>query len=161
MPVDPRLPTRDWRSFEGAVTTTTLAVGEEGEEYKVHEALLSERSQFFASATKEDWEEGREHRVPLPDDTPDPAEEREEDKRSKNAHEFDLLISSFVFGEKVQDGDFKDAIIDALIHAVAMQDEAGKRWYPTGKWTTQAYSGTPEGSPIRRLLVDMYVFHGG
>jgi len=90
-----------------------------------------------------------------------PGGEREEDERSKNAHEFDLLIDNFVFGEKVQDGDFKDAVIDALIHTVAMQDEVGTRWYPKGKWTTQAHSGTPKGSPIRRLLVDMYVFHEG
>lgn len=148
--------------------------------YEVHEALLPERSQFFASATKEVWKEGREHRVPFSDDAPSvvdlyvqrkcseriiclrgPAEEREEDKRSKNAHEFELQISGFVFGEKVQDNDFKDAIIDALVHTVATQDEVGTRWDQTGKRTSQADSGTPEGPPICRLPVDLYVFHGG
>lgn len=147
-------------------------------EYKVHEALLPERSQVFASATKEVWKEGREHRVPLPDDIPSvvdlyvqqicseriiclrgPAEEREEDKRSNNAHEFDLHISGFVFGEKVQGSDFKDAIIDALVHTVATQDEVGTCWDQTGNWTSQAHSGTPEGSPICGLLGDMYMFH--
>ena len=78
----------------------------------------------------------------------------------KNAHEFNVLIGAFVFGEKVQDGDFKDAIIDALIHTVATPDERGVCWYPTGRLVDRAYTGTPEGSPIRRLLVDIYVFHG-
>ncbi|KAI7722659.1 hypothetical protein KC353_g306 [Hortaea werneckii] len=173
MPVDPHLPT-----FESSITT--LAAGEEEMKYEVHEALLPERSQFFASATKEVWKEGREHRVPFSDDAPSvvdlyvqrkcseriiclrgPAEEREEDKRSKNAHEFELQISGFVFGEKVQDNDFKDAIIDALVHTVATQDEVGTRWDQTGKRTSQADSGTPEGPPICRLPVDLYVFHGG
>jgi hypothetical protein len=33
-------------------------------------------------------------------------------------------------------------------------------WYPTKQWVDQAYNGTPEGSPIRRLLVDMHMNHG-
>lgn len=78
----------------------------------------------------------------------------------KNVHEFNVLIGAFVFGEKVQDGDFKDAVIDALIHTAATPDEKGACWYPTGQLVNRAYTGTPEGSPIRKLLVDMYVFHG-
>ena len=78
----------------------------------------------------------------------------------KNGHEFKVLIGAFVFGEKVQDGDFKDAVIDALIHTVATPDEEGAFWYPTEQLVDRAYTGTPEGSPIRRLLVDMHAFHG-
>jgi hypothetical protein len=148
-------------------------VGEEGVEYKVHKVLLCEASEFFTS-------------VPLPDDTPsvvelyvqwiytrrivcrtDPVEEEGENehgeeakRRGKNAREFDLLIGGFVFGEKVQDGNFKDAIIDALIHTVATPDERNVCWFPTKKWVTLAYTGTPKGSPIRRLLVDMFMFNG-
>ena len=126
-------------SFEGAITT--LAVGEEGVEYKVHEGLLSGRSEFFASAAKKGWKEGQEHRVPLPDDTPSVVDlyvqwiytgriasrrtllkEAGGERQCPNKHEFGLLIGGFVFGEKVQDGDFKDAVIDALIHTVATPD---------------------------------------
>jgi hypothetical protein len=71
-----------------------------------------------------------------------------------------VLIGAFVFGEKVQDGDFKDAVIDALIHTIATPDEEGTFWYPTKQLVDRAYTGTPEGSPIRRLLVDMHAFHG-
>ena len=71
-----------------------------------------------------------------------------------------MLTGAFVFGEKVQDGDFKDAVVDALIHTVAAPDEKGVRYYPTAQSVNRAYIGTPEGSPIRRLLVDMYTFHG-
>jgi hypothetical protein len=169
-------------SFEGAITT--LAVGEEEVEYKVHEALLSERSEFFTSASKEEWKEGQEHRVPLPDDTPSvvdlyvqwiysgrvlsgrtlggkiPVKEEADGEECKNGSQFDLLIGGFVFGEKIQDGGFKDAVVDALIHTVRTPDEKGVCWYPTKSWVDQAYVGTPEGSPFRRLLVDMYKYHG-
>jgi hypothetical protein len=86
--------------------------------------------------------------------------EGEDQEGCKNGHEVDGLTGAFVFGEKVQDGDFKDAVIDALIHTVAAPDEKGVHWYPTAQSVDRAYTGTPEGSPIRRLLVDMYTFHG-
>jgi hypothetical protein len=165
-------------SFEGAITT--LAVGEEGVEYKVHETRLSERSEFFASASKKEWKEGQEHRVPLPDDTTPIVdlyvqwiysgkilsrktlveEEAADGQECKNEPAFDLLIGGFVFGEKIQDGNFKDAVLDALVHTVTTPNEKGVCWYPTKSWVDQAYVGTPEGSPIRRLLVDMYTYHG-
>jgi hypothetical protein len=148
-------------------------------EYKVHEVLLCEASEFFASASEEELKEGQEHRMTLPDDTPyivdlhvqwvytrrivirkKPVEKEADREACKNGHEFDVLIGAFVFGEKVQDGDFKDAVIDALIHTVAVPDEEGSCWYPTKQLVGRAYTGTPQGSPIRRLLVEMYTFHG-
>lgn len=108
--------------------------------------MLCEASEFFASASKDDWKEGRKHRIPLPDDrasvvdlyvqwlytrrivipkrsveeVKEDEEAKEEGKEEdqeecKNGHEFDVLTGAFVFGEKVQDGDFKDAVVDALI----------------------------------------------
>jgi hypothetical protein len=186
-------------------------VGEQGAKDKVHKTLLCEASDFFASASKEEWKEGQKHRVPLPDDETSVVDlyvqwlythrivirkrsvEEEKEKKDeqevkeekdeqgvkeekkqgqegegeegdqaecKNGHECNVLIGAFVFGEKVQDGDFKDAVIGALIHTVATPDEKGVRWYPTAQSVNQAYTGTPEGSPIRRLLVDTYTFHG-
>lgn len=36
-----------------------------------------------------------------------------------------MLIRAFVFSKKVQDGDFKDAVIDALIYTARSPDEKG------------------------------------
>jgi hypothetical protein len=150
-----------------------VGTGEEEEEYIVHEDLLCKSSAFFASAAKEEWKEGQEHRIPLPDDSPSIVDlyihwvyssrvfsrqrPKEENRVGK---EFDLLVGGFIFGEKIQDGDFKDVIIDALIKCISTPDEGGTRWYPTKAWVDRAYEGTPEGSPLRKLLLDMHTFHG-
>lgn len=74
--------------------------------------------------------------------------------------EYEVLISGYIFGEKVQDGGFRNAIVDSLIHAATTPGKTGKRWYLGLSMVDSAYKGTPEGSPLTRLLVDMYVFHG-
>ncbi|CAK1357272.1 hypothetical protein CB0940_12246 [Cercospora beticola] len=77
-----------------------------------------------------------------------------------NREEIDLLVEAFVRGEALQHHDFKDAIIDSLIHAVDTPDEQDTRWYPESATIDRAYRGTPESSPLQKLLVDMHFFHG-
>lgn len=151
-------------------------MGERKDEYYVHESLLCKDSPFFTSASKKEWREGQERRIALPDDyslvidlylqwvysgkifsRKSPSEEQGEVEK---VMEFSLLIGSFLFGEKVQNGDFKDAVIDALIHSVSKPDNKGNRRYPTEGTVDRAYQGTPEGSPLRRLLLDMHIIHG-
>lgn len=84
--------------------------------------------------------------------------DEEADERGET--ELNLLLDGFVFGEKVQDRGFRDAIVDALIHSVATPDANGVCWFPTNGSVDRLYKGTPEGSPMRRLLVDLHVFRG-
>lgn len=158
-------------SFESKITT--LVVGVEEHEYRVHQDLLSGNSPYFAAAVKEEWEEGQKRRIPLPDDSAAAvdlyvqwvydrrvASRQPLEKLKDGQEELGVLIDSFIFGEKIQDGDFKDAIIDALISSVSTIGKEDKCWYPAGEKVDRAYKGTPPGSPLRRLLVDMHVYHG-
>lgn len=122
---------------------------------------------------KEEWKEGREREVPLPDDDPrvvdlytqwlycgkvlshDPTL-----KSEQHSGELDLLIDAFVFGEKIQDELFRDTIIDALIMYTNTPDKQGTSWFPTGGMVRRAYEGTPAGSPLRRLLVNLHNYRG-
>jgi hypothetical protein len=116
---------------------------------------------------------GQEGRVPLPND--DPAvfalyfqwvyrgrifSSQDTGDTGGNREEISLLVDAYVFGEKLQDRDFRDAVIDSLIHAVDTPDAQDLKWYPTSAAIDSAYIGTPEGWPLRKLLVDMHFFHG-
>jgi hypothetical protein len=81
------------------------------------------------------------------------------EKLERGYDELQLLIDGFIFGEKVQDGDFKDAVIDALFASVSTLGKDDKYWYPANKKADLVYKGTPPESPLRRLLVDMHVHH--
>lgn len=154
---------------------TTLVVGEAEYRFLVHQDLLCKQSPYFAAAAEEKWKEGQEHRIPLQCDNPRTIglyvqwiyggkiysrlrEERAEDDPTYN--ELSLLVEAFIFGEMVQDGRFKDVVIDSLIASINTPGKEGKRWYPSGPMVDRAYEGTPEGSPLRKLMVDIYAHHG-
>lgn len=79
---------------------------------------------------------------------------------AKESDEYDTLIEAFIFGEKIQDGRFKDAIVDAIIAASRTADITGKTWNPVGRRVDRAYEGTPPRSPLRKLMLDIHVQRG-
>lgn len=159
------------RSFENPITT--LVVGAEERKYHVHQGLLSSSSPYFAAAIKEEWVEGQKRRIPLLDDSAAAVDlyvqwlygrrifsRQSSEKLKDGQEELGVLIDGFVFGEKIQDGEFKDAVIDAITSSVSTIGKDDKYWYPSGEKADRVYKGTPAGSPLRRLLVDMHVHHG-
>ena len=93
------------------------------EEEKKKEKRESEKEEKEEEGKEEEKDE-KEEREEKEQGQEAEGEEGDQAER-KNRHEFNVLIGAFVFGEKVQDGDFKDAIIDALIYTVATPDEKG------------------------------------
>jgi hypothetical protein len=154
---------------------TTLVAEPDEREIRVHQDLLCARSPYFAAAAKEHWKEGQERRVPLLHDKYVAvglyvqwiyggkifSRPSKGDGDHNPAHsEVSDLVEAFVFGEKIQDGDFKDAVIDSVIASINIPGKDGKCWYPVGPVIDRAYEGTPEGSPLRRLMVDIHLHHG-
>ena len=151
----------------------TILVGPDESQHTVHKDLLCQKSPYFSAAANDCWKEGQEGRVPLPADDPSAFalyvqwlyrerifSSQDMTDTGGNREEIDLLIEAFVLGEKLQDQNFKDAVIDSLVHAVDTPDGQDTRWYPRSAAIDRAYRGTPEGSPLRKLLVDMHFFHG-
>lgn len=149
-------------------------VGADAQVFYVHQSLLCQNSPFFEAANKEEWKEGKDHCVPFPDDSPATVavyvhwlytgkiytRSLEEDEQASNSKEARLLIDSFVLGDKLQDGHFKDAVLDGFIVMVGTPVKSGTQMYPGDSLINRTYENTPEGSPLRRLLVDMYFYHG-
>lgn len=149
----------------------SLAVGPETHTYIVHEQMLCEHALFFQSAVKKEWNEGKERTIPLPEDDPEVVSLylnwiynkrilSQSPTNEKGYDEICLLVKAYVFGEKIQDGRFKDAVIDATIKSTLIPDEDGQTWFPGSADVNRAYNGTPPGSPLRRLMVDFWALHG-
>lgn len=72
--------------------------------------------------------------------------------------DYSALFASYVLGEKLLDQNFQNTTIDAIIgRSNAVID--GSRWYPRRDHIIYAYNNTSPSSPIRDLLVDMYLFN--
>jgi hypothetical protein len=117
------------------------------------------------------WKEGKERTIPLSEDSPDVESlyvhwVYTNRILSRNAVseggsvEIPLLVDAFVFGEKIQDGRCKDTIIDAIIKSTISPSGDGCTWYPGPTAIDHAYKGTPPGSPLRRLIVDVWALNG-
>lgn len=141
--------------------------------FVVHEDVLSKGSPFFASACKKEWKGRLEHCIPLPDDDISTVDlyiqwiytgrifSRPSDEGgSGGEEELGLLVGGFVFGEKVQNGDFKDAVVDAIVKSFPVPSKKNKLCCPPVLCVDKAYNGTPEGSQLRKLLVAIYTTRG-
>lgn len=65
--------------------------------------------------------------------------------------EFQDLVSAYSLGEKLQDDEFQDAVIDAFIEKVVQEDRVDLQL------SCQVYEKTLPGSGLRRLLLDIYL----
>lgn len=61
--------------------------------------------------------------------------------------EWELLFDSYIFGEKIQDSNFKDALMDAIINKMNTIQKFPHK-------VQKVYQNTPQNSPARRLLVE-------
>lgn len=146
-----------------------MQVGEEQQEFYVHEKLVRTNSKFFDTTLNKKWKEGQERVVKLPETAPrdfkiwvkflytgrvflrdDRAQVVMEDGTFES-EEYGVWDSCYALGDFLQDTDFKDALIDALIEGMATTVdyplEVANCIYP--------YSG--KGSAHRSLAIDVLV----
>ncbi len=149
-----------------------VLVGKDGKETKfhVHQNLLINRSAFFKNALSNGWKEAEDRLVKLPEDKPETfkiyihftytghlAVIAEPDPKGRDrSKEHPLLADLYVLAEKLQDINCKNAIMRAMFHTCRPKGVQGNT--PSAKICCIIYEGTPEGSPMRKLLVDLYTY---
>ena len=137
--------------------------------FSVHKKLICDHSPFFDNAINGEFKEAKKQHIDLPEDTKEVFETyltwiyrdiiaspytTNESGTSAPGEELDLLVDSYIFGDKVQDMDFADAIMDVLIERIW----GGHCWNLL--FSTKAYECTTPQSPLRRFVVDVYVWRG-
>ena len=149
-----------------------IVVGKPGKErtFYVHEASIKSRSSFFEKASSGEWEEAQERRVALKEDDPETFKaylhwvytgKIASSAPGTGLVEYRPLMQLYALAERLLDTELRDRLVEAI---VAMSRErhpqAKNRNFPGPSEIKIVYENTPESSPLRRLLVDMYVARG-
>jgi hypothetical protein len=152
----------------------TLIVGLGQKRMLVHSAYLTRDSDFFKAALKKEWVEGETRVIKLPEEDPErmahymtyvyhkklPLDESKPSKREHYDARWPILIALYVCGEHFLNRTIQDAAIKEIIRVTRIRSHTHSRWFPTHENVKTVYRETPEGSPIRRLMVDLHILHG-
>ncbi|KAI9686116.1 MAG: hypothetical protein M1820_010690 [Bogoriella megaspora] len=146
----------------------TICVGKTKENFIVSSELLTSHSPYFKAALSTRWKEGQTRKIELPEDEEDAFElyvrwlltrqiwsvdiaDDCSDKNTEDITEEMLLIRAYCLGEMVQDTEFKDAVLDALI------EENTKFPIVAVDSLDYAWKHTRPGSPLRNFLSHYWV----
>ncbi|KAF2443933.1 hypothetical protein P171DRAFT_444196 [Karstenula rhodostoma CBS 690.94] len=149
-----------------SVVTILVGPPEQNQTFFIHKDLIVRRAPFFRNALGSDWAESDQNTVKLPEDDPstfflyiqllytgtlslkgaDP--------------EFTKLINLYILAEKLQDVETRNIVMDTLLATVFPPEGEGRTGYlPNLENVQLIFDGTPEGSPLREYVVDVYA-HG-
>lgn len=161
-------------SHFSAYGVLTLLVGEDEQKMIAHSMHLTQDSEFFAAALKIEWEEGQTRIIKLPEESTATMAHylsylygrilSTEDIKCVNGKDiypcFDLLASLYVCGERFLNRKIQHAVLAEILRLSSISDKNGVQWCPSTESANIIYAGTPEDSPGRRLLIDLYVVKG-
>lgn len=132
------------------------------QDFVVHEWILRSHSPFFDAALRNHWKEAEERLVKLPSDDPEAFRfyvgwmyfhniSTDSGSESKSLLK---LVHAYVLGDILQDGDFRDAMIDSI------KSQADAKGIHLRTYMKEIYNNTKEDDPLRALAVDILVFNG-
>ena len=127
---------------------------------------MTDRAPFFEKALHGQWKESDDKVIELPDDSPTvfftylqllytsklpikAKNTRQDDKVSR--HEYDILVELYVLAEKFQDVETRNIAMDAMI-----AKSRSERSVPGMYNVQRIFDDTPEGSPLRKFVTDLY-----
>ncbi len=140
--------------------------------FNVHENIICKSSDFFSKAVKGGWKESKDRSVELPDETPDTfglylhwlyrgtIPTKVDEAGAAGTNEYNRLARAFILGDKTGDGDFQDAVIDAMISKNKTPTSNGDYWSPERPTIELIYENTLQSSKARKWLVDTYIRSG-
>jgi hypothetical protein len=153
----------------------TLVIGPDEQELTVCGHLLAKTSEFFETALKKEWKEGQTRIIKLPEDNvesvthyldfvhgeglPSESIKHAEDvpDGSSDTHPNRLLIGLYILSERVLNTTLQNAVIKEILRLVSLTHTKSRRNVPSLHAISEIYKGTTDGSPVRRLMVDLYV----
>jgi hypothetical protein len=140
----------------------------------VHGTHLTRDSDFFKASLRKEWVEGQTRVIKLPEEDPEtmahymtfvyhkklPFEDIIPKEFSHFKARWPILIDLYVYGERFLCRLIQNAVIKELIHITRTKSINGGIYFPIRANVDKVYRGTPEGSPLRQLMVDMHAIRG-
>ncbi|KAI4693231.1 uncharacterized protein J4E88_001602 [Alternaria novae-zelandiae] len=142
--------------------------------FHIHKSVLCKTSAFFQNATKPEWTAPTPRPIDLSDELPEifhlyvqwlysgkiaveimSSSDSDTEVRKHENVDYHSLIQSYILGEKLMDTTFQNAVLQCLIECVEQAD-----CFPGDRTIKTAYKRTIKHSPLRKLLVDFWVWHG-
>ncbi|KAI8939493.1 hypothetical protein NX059_003264 [Plenodomus lindquistii] len=149
-----------------------VLVGKDGKEqfFDVHEELITSRSAFFKAAMSGNWQESKERCVKLPeDDAPTfklylhflytgkiAITSEALDARIEARDHIRTIARLYILAEKLQDVITRNATVEEMLEACRTPNSDGETYCMGTETVNIIYEGSPPGSPMRRLVVDIY-----
>ena len=133
----------------------------------IHKNLACRDSSFFKAACKSGFREAESKEVKLPEDEPETFDnfvqwlytgDFEKPKSESSYPDWEFFFNTYVLADKLGAPKFGNYIMNVMIN------EAETRWneelsLPDAAAVCVAYENTPESSPLRRFLVDLYCYN--
>lgn len=152
----------------------TLIVGVEQKRMLVHSTYLTRDSDFFKAALKKEWSEGETRMIKLPEEDPElmahyltfvyhyklPFKGVAPKDRGDYTARWWALVDLYVYGERFLHRPIQNAVIKEILRLTRLKDSNGGQWFPCRRLVDRMYRGTPDGSPGRRLMVDLHIIKG-
>lgn len=149
----------------------TILVGPNQHEFFVHASTLERSSEFFKAALKPVWLSRSQRQVKLLEENPQLFRtysgwlytgvlSKTYFKLDNSNPKYETVVKLYVLGEKLLDSAFQDELINLLVALCRDIGAKGTRIFPSPDAVSTIYRDTPTESPIRRLVLDMFVSHG-
>lgn len=146
-------------------TTVKVLVGSFEEVFVVHPSVLCARSEFFEVALAERWNSTGEP-VKRPEDDASVFNEYlkfvynkgEEGVVLPKDHDraaIESMVKAYILADKLNDPTTANSIIDEIIRRYYFTNDL-----PTPAVVALVFEETPESSPLRRYIVDSFVYEG-
>ncbi|KAL7936955.1 hypothetical protein V8C35DRAFT_332213 [Trichoderma chlorosporum] len=140
--------------------------------FHVHKNLICHTSVYFETALKDHWQTSPSEPVALKEEDPEIFEvyvhwlyfgtlpvQNDKPGLEGNA-EYVQLAKAYVLGDFLVDVNFKNAVMDTMFIKSHSMASDGRRPHPAGPVIRYIYEKTPESSPPRRFLVDLFAYFG-
>ncbi|KAK4960285.1 hypothetical protein LTR10_003179 [Elasticomyces elasticus] len=167
---DPRLPAK--RAFDASQPLIKVLVGLTEEVFLIHRPILCSSSGYFTARLKPEWSRQSSDEVRLPDAdhsafniyvnwlymrgiTRSSLDDDDEDAQSE---EWLNLADAFVLGDALVDSEFQASVLETL-RFMSGSRQRKSFWAVATEVVAVIYDGTPTGSPIREVLLDLFLLH--